>query len=231
MLLSGEPGIGKTRLSLEFARRCADEQAHVLAGRCDEEALIPYQPFVEALSWYARSCPEPDLRAALAEGGGGGELGPFVPDFLARIPDLPPPTPMNAQGQRYRLFETVNALLAAMSQTFPVLLLIDDLHWADKPTLSLLRHIVRGSDPAALCLIGTYRESELVAGHPLCELLADLRREQAVTRVSLGGLERQQVRVLVETVASSVVSSSTGEAADRQHRRQSVLRRRDVPSS
>jgi len=208
VLLSGEPGIGKTRLSLEFARRCADEPAHVLAGRCDEEALIPYQPFVEALSWYARTCPEPDLRAALAEAGGGGELGPVVPDFLTRIPDLPPPTPMNAQGQRYRLFETVSALLAATSKAFPVLLLIDDLHWADKPTLSLLRHIVRGSDPAALCVIGTYRESELVAGHPLGELLADLRREQAVTRVSLGGLERQQVGMLVETVASSVVSSA-----------------------
>lgn len=208
LLLAGEPGIGKTRLSLEFARRCADEPAHVLVGRCDEEALIPYQPFIEALSWYARTCPEPDLRATLTESGGGGELGPFVPDFLSRIPDLPPPTPMNAQGQRYRLFETVNALLAAMSRTFPVLLLIDDLHWADKPTLSLLRHIVRGSDPAALCMIGTYRENELTTGHPLAELLADLRREQAVTRVSLGGLERQQVGMLVETVASSVVSSA-----------------------
>jgi predicted ATPase len=94
---------------------------------------------------------------------------------------------------------------------FPVLLLIDDLHWADKPTLSLLRHIVRGSDPAALCVIGTYRESELATGHPLAELLADLRREQAVTRISLGGLERQQVGMLVETVASSAVSAALTE--------------------
>ena len=211
VLLAGEPGIGKTRLALEFARRCADEPAHVLVGRCDEEALIPYQPFVEALSWYARVCPEPELRAALSEGGGGGELGPFVPDFLTRIPDLPPPTAMNAQGQRYRLFETVNALLASVSRMFPVLLLIDDLHWADKPTLSLLRHIVRGSDPAALCVIGTFRESELATGHPLAELLADLRREQAVTRISLGGLERQQVGMLVETVASSAVSAALTE--------------------
>ena len=147
----------------------------------------------------------------MSEGGGGGELGPFVPDFLTRIPDLPPPTAMNAQGQRYRLFETVNALLASVSRMFPVLLLIDDLHWADKPTLSLLRHIVRGSDPAALCVVGTYRESELATGHPLAELLADLRREQAVTRISLGGLERQQVGMLVETVASSAVSAALTE--------------------
>ena len=85
---------------------------------------------------------------------------------------------MNAAGQRYRLFESVNALLSAISiRGVSMLLLIDDLHWADKPTLSLLRHVVRGSEAAALLLIGTYRESEVVAGHPLGELLADLRRE------------------------------------------------------
>jgi tetratricopeptide (TPR) repeat protein/DNA polymerase III delta prime subunit len=207
LLLAGEPGIGKTRLSLELARTCADEHATVLVGRCDEEALIPYQPFVEALSWFARACPDADLHAALAAAGGGGELGPFVTDFLVRVPDLPPPTPMNAQGQRYRLFETVNSLLAAASKVFPVLLFIDDLHWADKPTLSLLRHIVRGSDPAALCIVGTYRESELGMAHPLTELLADLRRERDVTRLSLTGLERSQVGQMVEALASPDVSS------------------------
>jgi predicted Ser/Thr protein kinase len=206
VLIGGEPGIGKTRLSLEFARRCADEQATVLSGRCDEEALVPYQPFVEALSWYARACPDANLRRVLAAAGGGGELGHFVPDFLARVPNLPPPTPMNAQGQRFRLFETVNALLAAASQSLPVLLLVDDLHWADKPTLSLLRHLVRGSDPAALCILATYRESEVGTGHPLAELLADLRREQGVTRVSVSGLDGQSVSVLVDTLADSGAS-------------------------
>jgi tetratricopeptide (TPR) repeat protein/predicted Ser/Thr protein kinase len=201
VLVGGEPGIGKTRISLEFARSCADQQGTVVAGRCDEEALVPYQPFVEALSWYARACPESHLRRVLAAAGGGGELGHFVPDFLARVPDLPPPTPMNAQGQRFRLFETVNALLAAASQSFPVLLFIDDLHWADKPTLSLARHLVRGSDPAALCILATYRESEVGAGHPLAELLADLRREQGVTRISLSGLDGKAVTALVETLA------------------------------
>ena len=98
--------------------------------------------------------------------------------------------PMNAQGQRYRLFETVNALLGSTSKAFPVLLILDDLHWADKPTLSMLRHVVRGSDPAALCIVGTYRESELGAGHPLAELLADFRREQDVTRLSLTASSR-----------------------------------------
>jgi tetratricopeptide (TPR) repeat protein/predicted Ser/Thr protein kinase len=215
MLIAGEPGIGKTRLSLEFARSCAGENGTVLVGRCDEDALVPYQPFVEALGWYARVCPEADLHAALAAAGGGGELGPFATDFLVRVPDLPPPLPMNAQGQRYRLFETVNALLAAASKTFPILLILDDLHWADKPTLSMLRHVVRGSDPAELCILGTYRESELIAGHPLAELLADFRREQDVTRLSLTGLERVQVGKLVEAIASPEVSSRlTGQMTD-----------------
>ncbi len=207
LLIAGEPGIGKTRLSLEFARTCADEHATVLVGRCDEDALVPYQPFVEALGWYARVCPEADLHAALAAAGGGGELGPFVTDFLVRVPELPPPMPMNAQGQRYRLFETVNALLGATSSAFPVLLILDDLHWADKPTLSMLRHVVRGTDPAALCIVGTYRENELGEGHPLAELLADFRREQDVTRLSLTGLEPVQVGRLVEALASPEVSS------------------------
>src|SRR5262245_60678836 len=205
-LLAGEPGIGKTRLSLEFARQCADENAIVLVGRCDEEALVPYQPFVEALGWYARTAPEVALRAAIPANG-GGDLAAFAPEFLARLPDLPEPTPMNAAGQRYRLFESVSGLLTAMSSMAPVLVLVDDLHWADKPTLSLLRHVVRGSEPAALLLIGTYRESEVVAGHPLGELLADLRREPAVTRVVLAGLEPGEAGTLIEALSAAKVPS------------------------
>jgi predicted Ser/Thr protein kinase len=205
-LMAGEPGIGKTRLSLEFARQCADENAIVLVGRCDEEALVPYQPFVEAIGWYARTAPEAALRATIPANG-GGDLATFAPEFLARLPNLPAPTPMNAAGQRYRLFESVSALLSAISSGAPVLVLIDDLHWADKPTLSLLRHVVRGSEPAALLLIGTYRDSEVVAGHPLGELLADLRREPAVTRVVVAGLEPGEAGTLIAALSAATVPS------------------------
>ena len=201
ILLAGEPGIGKTRLAVEFARRRAAEGATVLVGRSDEESLVPYQPFVEALSWYARVCPEPDLRAQLAAIGGGAELGQLIPELVRRIADLPVPASMNAVGQRYRLLETVRALLAAASAVRPTVLILDDLHWADKPTLLLLRHLVRPSDTAALCIVGTYRESELARTHPLAEMLADLRREQVVTRVSLRGLDEKQTRGLIDMVA------------------------------
>jgi predicted Ser/Thr protein kinase len=198
LLLGGEPGIGKTRLALEFARVRTASGATVLAGRCDEEALVPYQPFVEALGWYARVCPETDLRAQLAAIGGGAELGPLMPELLRRVPDLPTQPAMNPEGQRYRLFEAVAGLLAQASGVRPLLLVFDDLHWADKPTLLMLRHVMRVSNAAALCIVGTYRESELTRKHPLAELLSELRREPAVTRLSLRGLEEVQIKGLID---------------------------------
>jgi tetratricopeptide (TPR) repeat protein len=203
VLLAGEPGIGKTSLALEFGRRRDSEGAVVLAGRSDEEALVPYQPFVEALNWYARVCPEPELRAQLAAIGGGGELGQMVPELMRRITDLPIPQSMNPEGQRYRLFEAVAGLIAQASASRPMVLLFDDLHWADKPTLLMLRHVVRSSDAANLCVVGTYRESELARTHPLAEMLTDLRREQMVTRISLRGLDGLETGVLINTLAGS----------------------------
>ena len=207
LLLAGEPGIGKTRLASTFARDMVDEAATVLVGRCDEEALVPYQPFVEALSWYVRVCPEPELRAQLTAIGGGAELGPLVPELLRRVPGLSPPPPMNSEGQRYRLFEAVSAFLAQAAAAHPVLLVFDDLHWADKATLLMLRHIVRASDRAAFCVVGTYRESELARTHPLAEMLADLRREQSVTRLSLRGLDEADVHGLIDRLAGHEVPS------------------------
>ena len=88
LLVTGEPGIGKTRLALEFARACGSEGATVLLGYSDEEALVSYQPFVEVLSRYVRACPAPDLRAQLAAAGGGTELALLIPALLHRVPDL-----------------------------------------------------------------------------------------------------------------------------------------------
>jgi DNA-binding winged helix-turn-helix (wHTH) protein len=206
ILLAGEPGIGKTRLASEFASVRAESAATVLVGRCDEEALVSYQPFVEALSWYARVCPELDLRTQLAAIGGGGELRPLLPELLRRVPDLPAQPTMNPEGQRYRLFETVAELLARASATRPLILICDDLHWADKPTLLMLRHIMRASGAVSLCIIGTYRDNELARSHPLVELLADFRGESSVVRLSLRGLEEVHVQGLIDAVVGSDAS-------------------------
>src|SRR6267378_2573258 len=217
VLVAGEPGIGKTRLSLEFARSRAAEGTTVLMGYSDEENLVPYQPFVECLSWYFRHCPEVELRGQLAAIGGGGELAAFIPELRNRIPDLPSPLPTDPEGRRYRLFEAVAGMLAVASRARPMLLLFDDLHWADRPTLLLLRHVMRSARMASFAIVATYRESELDRTHPMSEMLITLRRERGITRVALRGLKITHVKALVNSIVgpnapsqlSQVVMDST----------------------
>jgi len=200
LLVAGEPGIGKTRLALEFARARGAEGATILVGCSDEETLVPYQPFIESLTWYIRHCPDAELRAQLAASGGGADLGAFVPELRTRIPDLRAPATVDPEGQRYRLFEAIGGMLAAASRARPMLLVFDDLHWADKPTLLLLRHVMRSARAASLATFATYRESELGRTHPLAEILATLRREPGVSRLVLHGLGLAHVGALVSSV-------------------------------
>ena len=193
ILLAGEPGIGKTRLALEFARATAGVEGIVLLGRCDQEALVPYQPVVEALEWYVRTCPVPVLRVQLEEIEAASELADLIPALARRI-SIPIETiESNAEGRRYRLFEAVASLLSIAARSRPLVLVLEDVHWADRPTLLLLRHLLRSSHEAALLIIATYRETELDRTHPLAEVLSDLRREGASTRVALRGLGPNEV--------------------------------------
>lgn len=198
LLIAGEPGIGKTRLSIEFARACDQEAATVLMGCSDEEALIPYQPFVESLSWYIRSCETPDLRLQLTAAGGGGELAALIPELRLRIPDLETPPATSPEAQRYRLFEVVTAMLSTASRRAPILVVFDDIHWADKATLLLLRHVMRSAQAARFAIVANYRESELARSHPLADMLVTLRGEPNVTRVSLRGLDEATIARLVD---------------------------------
>ena len=197
LFVAGEPGIGKTRLSLEFARARAAEGAAILMGCSDEEALIPYQPFVESLTWYARSSNASDLRGLLSAAGGGAELGALIPELRRRMPDLDTAPAMGPEAQRYRLFEAVTAMLSTMSRQDPILIVFDDLHWADKTTLLLLRHVMRSAGSARFAIVTTYRESELDRSHPLADMLTTLRGEHNVTRLSLRGLDATTIGGLV----------------------------------
>jgi hypothetical protein len=126
VLIAGEPGVGKTRLAAELGRLVTRRDGTVLAGRCDEDLAVPYQPFVEALrEQLTRGVPRAGDLGRL-----GGELVRLVPEIGRTFPDLPPPLRADPETERYRLFEAVAAWLAHAAATRPVLLLLDDLHWA-----------------------------------------------------------------------------------------------------
>jgi class 3 adenylate cyclase/tetratricopeptide (TPR) repeat protein len=199
VLLSGEPGIGKTRLACHAALEAHAEDATVLFGRSEEDLRVPYGPWAEALSHYVEHAPEAALRAHIARVG--GEVARLVPALRRRLPDAPSPRETDLETERYLLFGAVADLLDEASRRAPVVLILDDLHWADKPSHALIKHLaVKGSE-AALLVIGTYRDSDLTRGHPLAEILADLRKEEMVERIPLGGLQEQQVVSLMQAAA------------------------------
>ena len=202
VFVAGEPGIGKTRLATEFALDVHTTGSTVLYGRCDEEAIAPYRPFVEALRHYVNACPVDDLVEKL--GPRAAELCRLVPEIEKRLGIVPDAVSSDSDGERYRLFEAVAVTLAAISESDPLVLLLDDLQWADRPTLLLLKHIVRAPEPARLLIIGTYRDTDLHRGHRLSDILGDLRRERLFERVLLRGLAEENV--------GSIVNAWTGAA-------------------
>ncbi len=197
--LAGEPGIGKTRLATEAARAAHAEGGTVLFGGCDEDVGLPYRPFVEALRHYVAHAPDAVLAAHVR--AHHGELVRLVPELAQRVSDLPAPQVAEAETERFLLFEAVTGLLAAASQESPIVLVLDDLHWAGAPELLLLKHLVRSAEPMRLLVIGTYRDTDLSRTHPLTAVLADLRRESGVERVALHGLDDAAVETLVAAVA------------------------------
>ncbi|MCA1845613.1 MAG: AAA family ATPase, partial [Actinobacteria bacterium] len=199
VLVAGEPGVGKTRLSAELARRVHDEGATVLAGRCDEDLGVPFQPFVEALRHLVDHVEAGELPERL--GRHAYELERLLPGLRDRLPDGPPLLQSDPETERYRLFEAVTAWLAACSRREPVLMILDDLQWAAKPTLLLLRHVARSAEPMKLLIVGTYRDTELHHDHPLVELLADFRRQPGVERLSLSGFDQTAVADFVARAA------------------------------
>jgi tetratricopeptide (TPR) repeat protein len=201
VLISGEPGIGKSRLAAQFAAAVHQRGATVLFGRCDEEALRPYQPFAEALSSYLRAFPADQVQYRL--GRIVTELGRLVPELRDRIPGLAEPGWSDAESERFRLFEAVATFLMALSAGAPVLLVLDDLHWADKATFPLVRHLVRHADLGRLVVLATYREEGASWPTQLADTLMALDREHSVTHIRLLGLEDADVTALLDHTTSA----------------------------
>jgi DNA-binding CsgD family transcriptional regulator/tetratricopeptide (TPR) repeat protein len=199
VLLGGEAGAGKSRLAREFAAEVAAEGALVLYGGCDADVRTPYGPFVEALEQLVRTLDPSALRAAL--GATGGELARLLPELSTKLEDLPEPVPADPDTERHRLHSAVADLLAGLDR--PVLLILEDGHWADAPTLLLLRHLARAAGDARLLVLATFRDTDADVPAPLAEALADLRRSDAAVRVRIGGLSSDDVAEFVLKAAGA----------------------------
>ncbi len=199
LLVSGEAGLGKTTLVGEAARSAFDQGACVLFGHCEEDLATPYQLFAEALTHYVTHVPEEHLVAHVATHG--SELCRLVPSLASRIPDLPLSRATDSDTERFLLFAAVVGMLSTVGIARPVVLVLDDLQWADTGSLLLLRHLTSSDAPMRLLLLGTYRDSELSPTHPLTDTLAALHRQSGISRIELSGLDQGGVVSLLEAAA------------------------------
>ena len=194
-LVGGEPGIGKTALTAELARLVHSDGGLVLYGRWDEHVLAPYQAFREALDDYARACPDGLLREDLA--GLAEEIARLCPEPARRVGASAAPLQAAAEAERFRLFESLDAWIRRIAERRPVLLVLDDLQWADQPSLFLLQHLMRARRSTPLLTAAMYRDigperSEFATALP------SLSRDIDCRRLTLRGLERHAVTTLLE---------------------------------
>ncbi|MCI0890271.1 MAG: AAA family ATPase, partial [Chloroflexi bacterium] len=198
-MLVGEPGIGKTRIAQAFAEAAAEAGATVLWGRCYEgEWTRPFAPFAEAIEEYGRITDSFALREDL--GPGAGSIARLAPELHEHLSAIPEPVPLQADEERFRLLDEVTQLLIAASTRAPLVLVLDDLHWADKSTIEMLRQVARSASRHRILLVGTYRDVELDRQHPLADALGSLRRETRFERLLLKGLEAPEVSQLMASI-------------------------------
>jgi DNA-binding SARP family transcriptional activator len=204
VLIGGEPGIGKSRLAEELASQAGDSRAEVLWGRCWEAGgAPPYWPWVQALRSAVRGCSPEQLRAEL--GSGAAEIAEVVPELRQRLPDLGALPPVaDPQQARFRLFDSIAGLLRNASVRRSLVLILEDLNWADDGSLLLLEFVARELADAHVLLIGTYRDIDLSRRHPLAKTLGELARERLFERVLLGGLSHEDVERFIDATCAFV---------------------------
>ena len=196
-VVSGDAGVGKTRLVTELIKRCEAQGALALAGACLDigDGVLPYAPITEALRRAATLLTETDLDRVLGEAR--AHLTRLVPELaLPPDPNRPGTSPaaeLSAPGQ---LFELLLGVVRRLAERGPVVLVIEDLQWADRSTRDLLAFLLRNTRTGVM-LVMTYRSDDLRRGHPLRPYLAELDRRGGVERVELAGIEHREVAQLL----------------------------------
>ena len=213
--LVGEPGIGKSRIAQELATYAGLRAAQVLWGRCyEEKGMPPYWPWVQAIRSYIRDKEPEQLRSEM--GAGAEDIAEIVSDVRERLPGLRTPLALEPEQARFRLFDSITSFLKNAAQRRPLVLFLDDLHWADHPSLLLLEFVARELSGSRLLLIGTYRDMELSRRHPLSLTLGGLTRERLFHRVLLRGLSQEDVDRFIELASGVAPPQGMVEAVTRQ---------------
>ena len=192
--VQGEAGVGKTRLMHELAS-AQERAAVVLAGRCREEK-IPYGPWVEVLREYVGQAPGEVLRRIL--GTRSSEFAKLVPDVAVKVGTVPPSKPLGEEQDRIRLYETITQFLVSVSDEKPLLLLLDDMHWADQASLSLLEHFVLGSSNRRVLTLAAYRPEDVDSNSPLSKTLMRLNRERLLENLTVKNLSPEETIELIK---------------------------------
>ena len=214
-LIRGEPGIGKSRLADELAERARRIDAQVLWGRCWEAGGAPADwPWVQSLREYVRHIPADELRDQV----GGGEVAHLVPELRERLPDLPMLESPDSEGARFRLFDATASFLTRAAAQRPLLLVLEDLHAADTPSLLLLQFVAGEIAGARILIVGTYRDIELAPSNPVAGALVEVERQHSASTLALHGFGETDVAMLIELIAgvspsaqlAAAIHSATG---------------------
>jgi eukaryotic-like serine/threonine-protein kinase len=205
-MLVGEPGSGKTRITEQLATYARLHGFEVLQGRCYEgEGAPAFWPWVQTIRSYLETCNPAEL---FADKSGAAAIAEIVPEIRGRMEVLEAPPPLEPAQARFRLFESVTTFLKNASRAKPLLLILDDLHWADAPSLLLLVFLAREFRSARMLVVGTFRDIGLARHHPLARALGDLAQQGAADRIQLGGLSEADVARFMETSTGTTPSPS-----------------------
>jgi tetratricopeptide (TPR) repeat protein len=203
LLISGEPGIGKSSLTRELATQAEISGGKALVGESYAEGGAPYSPFSQILR---RALPEVSKNGSQMSEFVVADLISLTPELRPNFPDLPKIPALDPDSEQRRLFESMVTLLSDLSERSPILLVLEDVHWADSGSLAMLRYLARRTKDQPIMLVATYREVELDETLPLQEMLVELNRERLANRLKLSRFGRDETRDLLTTIFQEEVS-------------------------